>query len=355
MSTEPTIEHDQGNELSTPELTVPEEVSATLETAPVETEETAPVETEETTKEVTAEEVVTAAEAGTEEGTTPPETAWEPNYKYKVRDTEHEIEEWARPHIKDEDTRKKFVDLYTRGHGLELAKTERAEVQTKYDNIEQSLGVLNGYVQDYYKNPKAGAHAASQFIDALGLPKQMFLQYALSELKYEQLSPEQRVEVDAERQQQIQLSQMQMQNQQLVQQNEQIATNQRKLELNSALAETNITSVAQEYDTRIGRQGAFYDLVVERGIYHDKVNSQDIPVQQAIQEAMGLIGASIQAGTPVQQPQTGQVGTPPVQTHTQKKPVLPNISGQGTASPVKSVVNSIEDIRKRHAELSARG
>ena len=43
--------------------------------------------------------------------------AWEPVHSYKVRDEEHEFDEWARPFIKDEETYKNFQDLYTRGHG----------------------------------------------------------------------------------------------------------------------------------------------------------------------------------------------------------------------------------------------
>jgi len=349
---EPIIDHEQGNELETPEISIEAEAATTLE-------EPAPDKDEETpAPEVTDEpkDGVEAAAAQAAENAQALETpAWEPTYKYKVRDEEHEIDEWARPLIKDEETQKKFTDLYTRGHGLELAKQEREEVQTKYDNLEQSLGILNGYVKQYYENPNQGAVAASQFIEALGLPKQMFLQYALSELKYEQLSPEQRAEVDAQRQQQTQLSQMQLQNQQLQQQYTETAVNQRALELNGALADASVQNVAKEYDTRLGREGAFFDLVVERGIYHDKVNGQDIPVKQAIQEAAQIIGASIQPGTVVP-PQTGQqVGTQQVQQHVEKKPVLPNISGQGNASPVKRVVNSIDDIRKRHAELTAQG
>jgi len=350
---EPTIDHEQGNELLAPEIDIPEAQATTLdpEAEPEITPEPEPTPEPKDGVEAAAAQAAENAAALEE---TP---AWEPDYKYKVRDTEHEIEDWARPFIKDEATQKKFTDLYTRGHGLEIAKTEREEVQTKYDNLEQSLGILNGYVKQYYENPQQGAQAASQFIDALGLPKQMFLQYALSELKYNELSPEQKVEVDAQRQQHSQVQQLQMQNQQLTEQYTQTAVNHRAMELNSALADVNVQTVSRNYDTQLGREGAFFDLVVERGIYHDKVNGQDIPVEQAIREAAQMIGASIQAGTPpVPQPQTGQqVGTPPVQQHAQKKPVLPNISGQGSASPVKRVVNSIDDIRKRHAELTAQG
>lgn len=357
---EPTIDHSQGNELETPTISVKDELSQTLTPeTPAEPEFEDSGEGEESTDGVAAQAAQAAKklqemEEGDGTGEEPP--AWQPSFKYKVRETEHEIDEWARPFIKDEETQKKFVDLYTRGHGLELAKQERDEIRTKYENLEQSLGILNGYVQQYYQNPQSGAEAARNFVEALNLPKQMFLQYALQELKYEQLPPEQKAQVDAERQRQIEFNQLQMQNQQLSQQTQSLAVQQRSTELQTALAEPSVAGIANDYDARVGRQGAFFDLVVERGIYHDKVNGKDIPVKQAVTEAIQIIGASIQsAGTQQVPPQTGNVGTqPPVQAQ-QKKPVLPNISGQGTASPVKRVVNSIDDIRKRHAELTAQG
>ena len=277
------------------------------------------------------------------------------DYKYKVREEEHEIDEWARPYIKDEETLKKFQDLYTRGHGLKLAKQERDEIKDKYTNVEKSLNLLNGYVQEYYQNPQQGGDAARKFIDSLGLPKEMFLQYALGELKYQQMTPEQRQEIDTQRNYVQQVDQLQNANQGLLEQNEQIAINQRKLELSTALQDANTAQIASGYDVRVGRQGAFYDLVVERGIFHSKVNGKDIPVNQAISEVVNMLGEKTTQGT-VTPNQTGQqVGTQQaqnIQQTQQQKPVLPNISGYGTASPTKRVVNSIQDIRNRYQQIT---
>lgn len=290
--------------------------------------------------------------------------AFSTDFKYKVRDEEHEIEDWAKPLIKDEKTFKKFQDLYTRGHGLELAKQERDTHKQKLDTLEQSLNVVNGYVQQYYKdpaNPENGANAARQFIESLGLPKQMFLQYALGELKYQQLPPEQKAAIDAQRQQEAQLQQMQVQQQTLQQQNYEMAVQQHNMALNAALAEPNTAQIANEYDARTGTPGSFREFVVQRGIYHSQ-NGIVKSVPEVVDEAIKMLGITPQGtGT-----QTGQAGTQQIQNTPQQqmpaqqtmqaqqqKPVLPNISGQGTASPVARTIKSIDDIRARYNELMA--
>lgn len=355
---EPTINREIENELTAPDISIDETNEATTSFINQEPEvevEAAPA-TEPTTPAVEEPATTTTTEP-TVEATTEPATPMEftPDYKYKVRDEEHEFDEWARPLIKDEATQKHMQDLYTKGHGLALAKTERDQYKEKFGNVEQSLNILNGYVQDYYKNPQNGGDAARNFIESLGLPKQMFLQYAVNELKYQGMTPEQRTEVDTSRQQEQYVNQLQTSNQRLMEQNEQIALNQRKLELNSALMETNVSAIAQDYDTRAGRQGAFQELVIDRGIYHSKVNNQDIPAGQAIDEVVNMLAIGNPQGTaPITQ--TGQVGTPPpVQTQhnvQQQKPVLPNISGHSTVSPAKRTVSSIQDIKDRYKQVT---
>lgn len=325
--------------------------------------------TEETTETTETPEVEASGEEGeatetTDEGDKPkveataqtPAVVFNPTLKYKVRDQEHTMDDWVKGLIKDAETEKKFQDLYTKGHGLEIAKQERDQYKTKLTGIEQSLGILNNIVQQYYKSPSTnGATAAQQFIEALQLPKEMFLQYALQELKYQQMSPEQRYEVDMQRQHASRLQQLEAQNQQLESQYQQTAQLQRTQELNYALNEPSVAQVAQAYDARVGRPGAFKQLVVERGIYHGTVNKVDITPQQAIQEALQILGGSTPQGTaPSQAGQTVGTQTPVQQLQQQQqKPVIPNIQGQATVSPAKKAVKSIDDIRNRYKELTA--
>lgn len=276
-------------------------------------------------------------EAGSEE--TP---SWEPVYSYKVRDEEHQFDEWARPLIKDESTYKQFQDLYTRGHGLDLAKKERDEYKEKFTKLDSSLNQINEFV-------KAGD--AERFIESLGLPPKMFMDYAINKLKYQELSPEEKARVDAEKYQSAQVYNLERQNEHLQNQHHDLMRQQRTNELEAGLSSPEVSGLVKEYDARVGRPGAFRQLVVERGIFHSQVNNRDIGAQEAINEAVQLLGLQ-NVGTQAQNPQAG-MGTSPGQPRVvhRNNPVLPNIQGKGT-SPLKKRPNSIEDIIKiRNARL----
>lgn len=287
----------------------------------------------------------------------PQETpAFTPSFKYKVRDEEFDIPEEVRGFITDEKSEKIFQDLYTSGHGLKIAKTERDEYKGKLTDLENSLQYVSNFVQQYRNNPgdaNNAYQAAQQFIDALGIPKDMFLQYANVERQYSQLPADQRQAIDAQRQQQYEYQQMQNQNQHLVDQNQQMLVNQRNLEINMALADPSVASIAQAHDSQVGKPGAFRELVVQRGIYHHTLNGSDISPNVAVQEVISLLGTQApqgaQPGT-VNPTQTAQSGTMPVQ---QQKPVIPNIQGQATASPTKQVVRNLDDIRRLAKQAQA--
>lgn len=278
------------------------------------TETTAPIEPE-----------ATSAESGE------PETPeWEPSYSYKVRDEEKEFDEWAKPFIKDEQTYKNFQDLYTRGHGLELAKNERDEYKQKLGTLEESLGVVNELVQ---KNDARG------FIEALGLPKKMFIDYAINELKFQELPPEEQQKINAQRQQELQMQQLQARNSELETSYQTEVRTRRENELQSAL-NTTYNGAVQAYEQRTGVPGSFRQLVIDRGIYHHHVSGVDIPVEQAINEAIQIAG--VQAGTP-NHSQPVATGTPTVQPQTTKK-VLPNLQGSGS-SPTKPTISNLEALK----------
>ena len=219
---------------------------------------------------------------------------------------------------------------------LQLAKEERDSYKEKFTTLDESLNTVNKLVQ---------AGDAEGFISALGLPDKMFIDYAISKLKYQELSPEEKLAVDAQKQQQQYVQQMQQQNQTLQQQYEQSQRQQRTNELESGLLDQSVAAMAREYDTRVGTPGAFRNVVVDRGIYYSQVKGQDISAQQAISEAIKLLG--LNAGTQQNQPQAGSVGTHPSQNVVvqNQKPVLPNIQSTGT-SPLAKKPRNLEDIIK---------
>lgn len=270
------------------------------------------------------------------------ESTWEPTLSYKVRDEEHKMDDWVKDKITSEEDQKMFQELYTRGHGLEIAKKERDDLKGKLTNLDKNLEYLGNAARE---------GRIGEFLEVLGLPKEQFIKYAMDELKYQNMAPEERAKVDQQRQYEQTQRNLQIQNQQMQQQLATEQTQRLNYEIDTTLNSSEYKDIAQSYDQRVGKPGAFRQLVTERGIFHETVNGRELTVREAIQDAVVLIGG-FQAGAPNLSQQAGTVGTQPVQQKTQtKKPVIPSFRGQGT-SPTKKMPTSIEDLRNKHRELT---
>lgn len=305
---------------------VVEDVSDEVEPVTEQTQEVSAEVPEDVTPESTTETMAAATD-------TP---SWD-NYKYKVRDEEKEFDEWAKPFIKDEETFKKFQDLFTAKDGISIAKEERDSVQTKLTEINDSLATVGGHIRN---------GDVESFINTLGLDKQVFINYAINELKYKELSHEERAQVDAEKLQNQRFNHMEMQNQQMQQRLQEQETAHKQMELDNLLSSSEIQNLANDFDSRAGRHGAFRNAVIERGIYHHTVNRQNLSVQDAVNDTISYLGLSV--GT-VNHPNTQNVGTQPrVRTQTQKA-TIPNVQGRGTSPVGGKLPSSLDDIRKIYA------
>jgi len=289
-------------------------------------------ETQETTTEAAGTEETTTEETVTENSA--PEYA--PKLKFKVRDDEHDMPEWAHQFVKDEETEKNFVDLFTAQQGIELAKKEREEYKGKYDNLESAV---------IHVSKLANEGKIDRFIQELGLPKKAFIDYAIKELQYAELPENERREIDAQRQAEFHQEQQSIQQQTLQTQYEAQQVQMRTLELNNTiLSNPQYAEAERSYDTSVGAPGSFKQLVAQCGNYHWTQNGRDIGTEQAIQEAIRLGRVSAEA-TPTQ---TGNVGTQEKPVQQQAKPVIPNLKAGG-ASPVKKGFTSIDQIREYNA------
>ena len=200
-----------------------------------------------------------------------PTQAWKPSFKFKVKDKELEFDDFVKPIIKTKDLEQKFKDLYEKAHGLDEVKTSREafkqqveEWKGKYSQVENSLQTLGAYV-------KKGDFRT--FFQALNIPKDKIIQYAIEELKYQELSPEQRQQVDLQRQQQTEFEMAQTQNQTLQTQMAQMIQRQTEMELSQELAKPEIVSAITAYETQLGKAGAFKAEVIRRGQYYEAVHA----------------------------------------------------------------------------------
>jgi hypothetical protein len=280
-------------------------------------------------------------------GGTPPPT-YTPNFKFRYakpgatnEQVEGEFDDFLKPVVKDAETEKKIREIYAKAHGLEFVQADRDRFKPyaeKYDTLVGNLQRVTSFAQkgDF-----------QSFFDALQIPEKSILQYALERVQYHKLDPQQRAQLDEQRQQSQRASALELQNQQLQQNLQHFAVQQRTVDLDQELARPDISATIQNFDTRVGKPGAFKKLVIERGqnIYFNQ--GVDMPPGQVVMDVLNMIGAPATPGQAA--PGRGAGGA---QTPAPKPPVLPNVSGKGS-SPVKTVYKSTDALRQRAAELAA--
>jgi hypothetical protein len=270
--------------------------------------------------------------------------AYTPNHKFKVLDKERDFDDWAKAGIKDADTEKKVRELYEKAYGLDFVKQERQTIRSELDATRQKVQEQDKAIETL------GSYAKSKdwdsFFEALSIPKNDILSYALALVQREQMPPEQKAQWEASRQAQQQAKYYQEQNQQLQSSQQQFMVQQREWELNQEISKQDYSGVVQAYNAGMGNPGAFRDYVVKIGVAYD-AQGQDISVGQAVAEAVKHLRAvNPSLGMPQQTQAVSQVVAP------SNKPVIPNIQGRGT-SAVKSTVRSLDDIRAKAKELAS--
>lgn len=269
-----------------------------------------------------------------------------PNFKFKVKDKELEFDDFIKPLVKTKDLETKLRDIYEKAHGLDEVKSSREsfkqqaeEYKTKFSTMEQSLQTLGTYV-------KKGDFRT--FFQALNIPKEQIINYAIQELKYQELPPEQRAAIDMQREQEQALMQATYQNQTLQQQMANLARQQAEFEVSQALAAPEVSSVAQAFDARVGTPGAFRAEVVRRGQYYETVHKISPPASQLVQEILNFVGVPAQTQQGSQAPSQEMPG-PAISN--QQKPVISSFSGGGAKSPTRKVPTSVDDLRKLRQNL----
>lgn len=278
----------------------------------------------------------------------PPTPQYAPNYKFKVfdeelkKDIEKEFDDWAKGLIKSKEQEDKFRDLYTKVTGFESVKSSRnklknevQKLQSESTDFKKSLSVLSDHVQN---------NDMQSFFEALKIPEDKVLRYAMERINYHQLPDDKKREYDGARDLKYRSQILAEDNQRLEQAHVQAQANVREQELGSALMSPDVKAIADAVDARTG-PGSFRNEVIRRGEYYWHAHKKDIPVSQAIQEVVSLLGQPAQTMMPTTANAAMPGGAPEVVQAPEKKPIIPNIQGRGT-SPAKKMPRSIADLKK---------
>jgi hypothetical protein len=280
--------------------------------------------------------------------------AWQPNFKFKFMDQEKEFDDWAKK-VLNQENEKSIRELYEKAHGLDFVKQRfhktRDELnltKKEFEELRTTWNELSGMYQRGDLN---------SFFGALKIPDEKIFEYVQARLNYMNAPQEQRMAMDQQNELQRRAYLLEKQNQELQQRYEQEAIQARNHTLESELSKPDVTSIAQAYDARVG-QGAFRELVIERGVTAYHMTGKDITPAEAVAQALRIVGhvsaqpqqqsamAAMQQA-PMQQQQ--QVAAAPV---AKEVPVIPNVGSRNT-SPAKKAPRTLDDIKKLAEQFSA--
>lgn len=288
----------------------------------------------------------------TTEATQPQVPTYIPDYKLKVYDQEGVLEDkFLKDLIKDPESEKKVKEIAQKYLGFDVVKERNQKISEDLKTYQQSTQPIVQVYNQY--NKLAQANDLEGIFNLLKIPEQEIFKYAVQKAEEAQLSPDQRMQLQQQRQIRQRAMSLEEQNQNL--QNEQTVQlgEFRKQELNWVMARPDIDGVAKSYDTKVGKPGAFRQLVIDKGLAHHAATrgKEDLSAEQAAMEVLKYIGVLVTPQGPVQSQPSIAPNTQLIQQNGQP-PIIPNVTGRGT-SPVRKQVRSISDLKKRRDELGS--
>lgn len=278
---------------------------------------------------------------------------YDPNLKFTVLDEEHEIPEYMKQVIADEEREKEIRELYEKAYGLDHVKekykntkTRLEEINNKYQRVETGLKQLQTDLQE---------GNLDQVFKKLNLSDDKVLQWVADKVKYEEMDPEERARVDQARQAEEQQRQLATQNKTLQEQAQEAIVNAKRVELQAVMSRPDVQAFEKQFDERLGK-GAFQDAVLKQGELAFHLEQKDISVEDAVKRVFQLTGTPF--GQTTQEP-----ATPPTQSQDPKETqqtqnskvtdkVIPNIEGSPSSSPVGTKPKSIDDLKKLYNQMA---
>ena len=267
------------------------------------------------------------------------------DFKFRYRDADEnkidgEIDDWARTFINQENE-EKFKQIWAKAHGLDFVKNRFSKTKGEFQEYKSKVDPLLQAWDDLSTTYNRGD--LDGFFKGLQIPDEVLFKHVLDKLNYQQLPPEQRAERDRMTHTQRRAHELETQNQALQQQFYSQQVQARETTLQQSMSKPEVAAVAEAFDQRLGKQGAFREEVIKRGVLAHTTTGQDITPEQAISEVMGIYAAFVQ---PSQAGQMSPQMTPGAPQGTSKQtPVIPNV-GAKNSSPTRKSPKSLDELRQ---------
>lgn len=278
----------------------------------------------------------------------PAQPAWTPNYKFKVKGKEQEVDEWIRPSIKDPDTEKKARELMEKYYGFDMIKSDREKFQQERDSFKSDAEKMYGLMNDAAELVSKKDYET--FFEKWGIPAQDIVKYAVDWANREQnWTPEQKKAYEESRRLKAELAQTQAEKMGLETSQTQQQIAQRESELEAVVNHPEVTEFSKLVAERLGDEFGLRNEIVRLGQYYWQTQGRDVPTVELVRDLAKRYGYTPGASQPQQTPVQPQAAqgfqvTPPKVVAPSTKPTIPNIAGKG-GSPVAKKPKSFSDLK----------
>lgn len=270
---------------------------------------------------------------GAEEPAVEAAAEFTPDFKYKHKDKEFQMDDFWKPLVKDADSQKKVREVLEKVAGFEGHRAERVELKKTVEswapkvNLVEQVGTLlnTGKVED-----------VETALEKIGVTDDELFAITKAKLERRKLPPEQRAMLEEKKR-------LQLENETLLSQTEEYKSRvaqEQATALNFQIDQVLISPDNQKFVSlyeKANGEGSFYDLMIEQGSFLSAQKGATVPPDQVF--------ATIQK-------RFGGFMPDPVEAHVQhqkKVKVIPRVSGSG-ASATKQAPTSIEGLRKLAAQ-----
>jgi len=303
-----------------------------------------------TTESVSTESQPASTEASTQTSVQAPANdqvpaQYTPNFEFKVYDKVHQFPEWARPVIKDKATEDQIRDVFSRAYGLDglKGKYEKSKEQlTRYAEVEKNYNSQTSQLKQILalRDTDMGA-----FLQAVGLDDEKLAQHYQAILRAKEdptFAAQYNAGLEAKRKH-LQATQeqeeMRAQMESLKQEREQIMLERHVNSFESTYNSPQVSSFAQAFDAKAGKEGAFKDEAMELGNFIFMKEQRNAPPSEVFDLLIQKYGAFVQPQTMQAQPQMAAKSQPAT---------IPNTGGASGVSVTKPRFRSIDDIKKHY-------
>lgn len=271
---------------------------------------------------------------------------------------QHEFDEMFKPLITSKEAEDKIRDLYTKAYGLDASKAYNQQLiesfQEKSKEYESQIGEYTKVKDDitFMKELFAKGDYLG-YARAVGLSDEILDKLATQALSYRKMDPYQREAYDQSlrsRRDVYMKSKTERELEMRLKEQEdrinQINAQQMLATIDATLEKPDYSSIAQEFDSRVGEKGSFRREIVYMG---DRLEQEGKPAElgniiQALAKRYNLAG-SVDGKSSKAAVSNTVVAKEKV---AQRPQSIPNVKG-GASGPVRKEVTSIRDLKKMAA------